>query len=172
MEWVCVIQRFSRPWIRIRTVGGGVQTGSTRHVDHLLAYCTCPGWLWGWRIWWNEDWQGNRSTRRKTAPAPLCTPQIPFYQTRAAAVGSQRLTAWAMARPRIRRIRHVVLSRIISLSEEFTAPFFRVDLDDSGRKFLRIRIHSITRSGWCLDKALHFYWGGTRFVSRPGHRLP
>jgi hypothetical protein len=25
----------------------------------LLAYCTCPGWLWWWRIWWNEDWQGN-----------------------------------------------------------------------------------------------------------------
>jgi hypothetical protein len=35
-------------------VGDGVQTGSTRHVGHLLAYCTCPGWLWGWRIWWNE----------------------------------------------------------------------------------------------------------------------
>jgi hypothetical protein len=34
-------------------VGGGVQTGSTRHVGHLLAYCTCPGWLCGWRIWWN-----------------------------------------------------------------------------------------------------------------------
>jgi hypothetical protein len=34
--------------------GVGVQTGSTRHVGHLLAYCTCPGWLWGWRIWWNE----------------------------------------------------------------------------------------------------------------------
>jgi hypothetical protein len=26
----------------IRIVGGGVQTGSTRHVGHLLAYCTCP----------------------------------------------------------------------------------------------------------------------------------
>jgi hypothetical protein len=25
-------------------VGGGVQTGSTRHVGHSLAYCTCPGW--------------------------------------------------------------------------------------------------------------------------------
>jgi hypothetical protein len=27
----------------IRIVGGGVQTGSTRHVGHSLAYCTCPG---------------------------------------------------------------------------------------------------------------------------------
>jgi hypothetical protein len=45
----------------------------------------------------NEDWQG------KPAPAPICPPQIPLDQTRArtrvAAVGSQRLTAWAMARP-------------------------------------------------------------------------
>jgi hypothetical protein len=39
----------------------------------------------------------NRSTRRKPVPAPLCPPQIPLDQTRsrtrAAAVGSQRLTA-------------------------------------------------------------------------------
>jgi hypothetical protein len=39
----------------------------------------------------------NRSTRRKPTPAPLCPPQIPHDQTlartRAAAVGSQRLTA-------------------------------------------------------------------------------
>jgi hypothetical protein len=45
----------------------------------------------------------NRSTRRNSAPAPLCPPQIPHDQirarTRAAAVGSQRLTACAMARP-------------------------------------------------------------------------
>jgi hypothetical protein len=56
-----------------------------------------------WSNWWNEDWQGNRNTRRKPAPAPFCPPQIQLDQTRArtraAAVGSQRLTAWAMARP-------------------------------------------------------------------------
>jgi hypothetical protein len=44
----------------------------------------------------------NRSTRRKSAPMPLCPPQIPHDQTRArtwsAAVGSHRLTAWAMAK--------------------------------------------------------------------------
>jgi hypothetical protein len=28
----------------IRIVGGGVQAGSTRHVGHWMAYCTCPGW--------------------------------------------------------------------------------------------------------------------------------
>jgi hypothetical protein len=49
--------------------------------------------------------RGKRSTRIIPAPAPFCPPQIPLDQTRArtraAAVGSQRLTAWAMARPRI-----------------------------------------------------------------------
>jgi hypothetical protein len=49
--------------------------------------------------------RGNRNTRRKPAPAPLCPPQIPLDQsrvwTRAAALGSQRLTAWAMARPNL-----------------------------------------------------------------------
>jgi hypothetical protein len=49
--------------------------------------------------------RGNRSTWKKSAPAPLYPPQISFDQTRArtraAAVGSQRLTAWAMARPNI-----------------------------------------------------------------------
>jgi hypothetical protein len=40
--------------------------------------------------------KGNRSTRRKPAPMPLCPSQTPHAartRTRAAAVGSQRLTA-------------------------------------------------------------------------------
>jgi hypothetical protein len=40
--------------------------------------------------------RGNRSTWRKPAPEPLCPPQTPHAvrtRTRAAAVGSQRLTA-------------------------------------------------------------------------------
>jgi hypothetical protein len=41
--------------------------------------------------------RGNRSTRKKPAPVPLCPPQIPhdqtWDQTRAAEVGNQRLTA-------------------------------------------------------------------------------
>jgi hypothetical protein len=41
--------------------------------------------------------RGNRSTRSKPAPAPLCPPKIPHNltqaRTRAAAVGSRRLTA-------------------------------------------------------------------------------
>jgi hypothetical protein len=45
---------------------------------------------------------GNRSTRRKPAPVPLCplqTSHAARTRTRAAAVGSQRLTARATARP-------------------------------------------------------------------------
>jgi hypothetical protein len=41
--------------------------------------------------------RGNRCTRRKPAPVPLCPPQIPhdltWDRTRAAAAGSRRLTA-------------------------------------------------------------------------------
>jgi hypothetical protein len=47
--------------------------------------------------------KGNRSTRRKPAPVPLCPPQFPHdltsARTRAAEIGSQRLTAWAVAWP-------------------------------------------------------------------------
>jgi hypothetical protein len=55
--------------------------------------------------------RGNRSTRRKPAPVPFCPPQITHDQTRArnraAAVGSQRLTAWAMARPEMMFCRRI-----------------------------------------------------------------
>jgi hypothetical protein len=47
--------------------------------------------------------RGNRSTRRKPVPMPLCPPQTPQAartRTRAAVVGSQRLTAWGTARPK------------------------------------------------------------------------
>jgi hypothetical protein len=53
----------------------------------------------------DEMWidRRNRSTWRKLAPVLLCPPQIPhdltWARTQAAAVGSQRLTAWAMTRP-------------------------------------------------------------------------
>jgi hypothetical protein len=46
--------------------------------------------------------RGNRSTRRKPARVRLCPPQnlhAVRKRTRAAAMGSQRLTAWATARP-------------------------------------------------------------------------
>jgi hypothetical protein len=81
----------------------GSPTGPTRHVGHQLAYCTYPGWLWWWRIWWNDDWQGKTKYSEKTRPsAALSTTNSTWpdrARTRAAAVASQRLTAFAMARP-------------------------------------------------------------------------
>jgi hypothetical protein len=37
--------------------------------------------------------RGNRSTRKKPAPVPICPPQFSHYLTRAAAVGRRGLTA-------------------------------------------------------------------------------
>jgi hypothetical protein len=72
----------------------------------LLAYCASLGWQWKW-LWrsrWNVDWQEKPKFSEKTCPsATFAHHQIPHDQTRvwtrAAAVGSRRLTAWAMTRP-------------------------------------------------------------------------
>jgi hypothetical protein len=78
-------------------VGGGVQTGSTRHVGHFWPIEPDPGDCEVGESGGIKIGRGNRSTRSKPAPVPLCPPQIPLDQTRArnraAAVGSQRLTA-------------------------------------------------------------------------------
>jgi hypothetical protein len=65
-----------------------------------------PGdkWWWMWSSRSNENWQGKpKYSEKKPASVPLCPPQIPhdltLARTRAATVGSRRLTAWAMARP-------------------------------------------------------------------------
>jgi hypothetical protein len=57
-----------------------------------------------WSNWWNENWQGKPKYSEKTYPsATLSTTKShmtrPGLEPRTAAVGSQRLTAWAMARP-------------------------------------------------------------------------
>jgi hypothetical protein len=81
--------------------GGWSPVGSTRHCGHQWPIVPAPG---------DYDYgeicgmigRGNRSTRRKSAPVPLCPPRIPHAartRTQAVAVGSQRLTAWATARP-------------------------------------------------------------------------
>jgi hypothetical protein len=88
LAWTIVHYSFFFIW----KLGGGVHTGSTRHCGHYLAYCTCPGWLWGWRSWWNEMWLAG-----ETEILGVNLPRRHFV--RAAAVGSQRLTASAMARP-------------------------------------------------------------------------
>jgi hypothetical protein len=66
----------------LRLVGGGVQQGPLGTSATHWPIVACPRWLWWWRIWWNEDWQGKQKYSEKTAPAPLCPPQISLDQTR------------------------------------------------------------------------------------------
>jgi hypothetical protein len=75
---------------------------STRHCGHQYAYCASPGWLWWWRNLWNDNWQEKPKYSEKTCPSaglsttnPSCSVRT---RTRAAALGSQGLTAWATAR--------------------------------------------------------------------------
>jgi hypothetical protein len=44
-----------------------------------MAYCTCPGWLWWWRIWWNEDWQGKPKYLEKTFPSATLSNTNPTW---------------------------------------------------------------------------------------------
>jgi hypothetical protein len=84
--------------------GGGVQTVSTRHVGHFRRVVPVPGDCEDGEFNGMKIGRGNRSTRRNPPPTPLCPPQIPLDQTRSrtrpTAVGTQRLTAWTMERPK------------------------------------------------------------------------
>jgi hypothetical protein len=62
-------------------VGGGVQTGSTRYVDHFWPIVPAPGDCEDGEFGGMKIDKGSRSTRRKPASAPLCAPQIPLDQT-------------------------------------------------------------------------------------------
>jgi hypothetical protein len=89
---------------------GGVGLGSYKpqYCGHTLAYCTfSPNDIWGWlwSNWWSERrLQGKPKHSEKTCPSSTLShhkshmPRSGF-EPRPAAVGSQRLTAWAMARP-------------------------------------------------------------------------
>jgi hypothetical protein len=63
--------------------------------------------------------RGDRSTRRKPAPVLLCPPQIihdlNWARTRAAAVGSRRPTAWAMARPKCRDSENYFMTEFLNI---------------------------------------------------------
>jgi hypothetical protein len=88
-------QEYHPPVLFFKLVWGGWNPRSTRHCGYQWPIVPAPddyddgeiGGMIG---------RGNRSTRRKPAPVPLCPPQNPRaarMRTRAAAVGSQRLTA-------------------------------------------------------------------------------
>jgi hypothetical protein len=80
--------------------GGGVQLGPLGTAATNRPIVPAPGDYDDGAIG-GMIGRGNRSTRRKPAPMPLCPPQTPHAartRTQAAAMGSQRLTAWATAR--------------------------------------------------------------------------
>jgi hypothetical protein len=54
-------------------------SGCTRQDGHWMAYCTCPRWLWWWRIWWNEDWQGKPKYSEKTCPSATLSTTNPTW---------------------------------------------------------------------------------------------
>jgi hypothetical protein len=77
--------------------GGGVQLGPLGTAATDWPIVPAPGDYDDGEFGGMKIGRENRSTRKKTAPAPLCPSQIPLDQTqartRAAAVGNQRLTA-------------------------------------------------------------------------------
>jgi hypothetical protein len=99
-------------------VGGGVQLGRLgTAVTNRPIVPTSGDYDYG-EIGGMMIDKGKRSTRRKTAPVPHYPPQTPHAartRTRAAAVGSQRLTAWATALPKHTRSFSSVPSKPTSL---------------------------------------------------------
>jgi hypothetical protein len=64
-------------------MGDRVQTGSTGHVGHSWPIVPVPGDCEDGEFGGMKIGRGNRNTRRKPAPAPLCPPQITLDQNRA-----------------------------------------------------------------------------------------
>jgi hypothetical protein len=82
-------------------VGGGVQLGPLSTTTTNRPIVPAPDDYDDGEIGGMIE-RGNRITRRKPAPVPLCPPQTPHaarMRNRTVAVGSQRLTASAAARP-------------------------------------------------------------------------
>jgi hypothetical protein len=68
----------SQPYF-IGILGGGVHTGSTRHCGHSWPTVPAPGDCEDGKVGgMNGFARRNRSTRRKSAPTPLCPPQVPL----------------------------------------------------------------------------------------------
>jgi hypothetical protein len=44
-----------------------------------LAYYTCPGWMWWWRILWNKDWQGKPKYSKKICPSATLSNTNPTW---------------------------------------------------------------------------------------------
>jgi hypothetical protein len=83
-------------FLLIGKAGGGVQLGPLGPAATNEPIVPAPGDYDDGKIG-EMIGRGNRSTRRKPIPVPLCPPQTQhaaLTRSRASAVGSQRLTAW------------------------------------------------------------------------------
>jgi hypothetical protein len=65
----------------VRLVGGGVQLGPLGTAATDWPIVPLPGDYDDGKFGGMNIGRGNRSTRRKPAPVPLCPPQIPLHQT-------------------------------------------------------------------------------------------
>jgi hypothetical protein len=104
---------------------------SPLYCDHFWPVVPAPDdrWGWLWRNWRNEDWQGKPKYSEKTCPsATLSTinPNLtrPRDRTRSAPVGSQQITAWAMARPRRYKITYYLITPYYILEAKLTFHLF------------------------------------------------
>jgi hypothetical protein len=91
-----MISNIRYTFFKIGIVGGGVQLGPLGTAATNRSIMPAPGDYDDGEIGGMMIGMGNRSTRRKPTPVPLCPPQTPHaarMRTRAAAVGSRRLTA-------------------------------------------------------------------------------
>jgi hypothetical protein len=98
VQWrlhVTTIINISRCGVRL------IPLGTSAIIWHIVPAPDGSWWVWSSR--WSENWQGKPKYWRKPAPVSLSPPQIPhdldWISTRAAAVGSWRLTTWAMVSP-------------------------------------------------------------------------
>jgi hypothetical protein len=108
--------------------------------------------------------RGNRSTRRKPAPVPLCPPQIPHAartRTRAAAVGSQRLTnrlSYGTAFSKVGNRSNKDVRSFVHINQWLMGDLLTLDV--TGPLASRIEIFEFIRSGRVSGRSAgtHFFF--------------
>jgi hypothetical protein len=83
--------------------GGGTHLGPLDNTATNTPIVSDPGDYDDGENWWNDDWQEKTKYSEKTCSSAVLSTTNPTCsartRTRVGAVGSQRLTAWATARP-------------------------------------------------------------------------
>jgi hypothetical protein len=71
--------RYAKFCKEIRLVRGGVQLGPLGLAATDWPIVACPGRLWWWGIWRNEDWQGKQKYSDKTHPSATLSTTNPTW---------------------------------------------------------------------------------------------